>query len=65
MALTESAVRRSLILLIEQDSIYHKIPESRIYQTFRFAEHKQTLIALKLEKKEKEAWVIAAANWKE
>ena len=56
MALTESAVRRSLILLIEQDSIYHKIPEFRIYQTFRFAEHKRASTVHKPEKKEKAVW---------
>ncbi len=65
MALTESAVRRSSILLIEQDSIYHKIPEFRIYQTSHFAEHKQTLTVHKPEKKDKAVWDIAVMNWKE
>ena len=60
--LTESAVRRSLILLKGQDSIYHKIPESRIYQTFRFAEHKQASTVHKPEKKEKAVWDIAETS---
>ena len=62
MALTEAAVRRSLILLIELDAIYLKIPESRIYQTFRFAEHKQASTVHKPEKKEKAVWDIAETS---